>query len=277
MILKIENLYKAYKDVQAVDGISFNIKKGEIFGLLGPNGAGKTTVIKMISTLAAPDRGTVEVDGLDTVKNRSEVRKIVAVVPQENNLDGDLSVYENLRVYAAMRLIPSPQKAIEEIMERFGIAEKRNELADKLSGGQKRRVTIARVMLGDPDFILLDEPTLGLDPSIRREIWNIITQIKNKGKSILLTTHYTEEAEGLCDRVAIMSKGKIRRIGTPETLISETGRFVLETSDSEGCRIFRIIRSKDELDSAIRESGTEHYTVRDARLEDVVIIEGDMK
>lgn len=274
MILKIENLHKSYKNVKAVDGVSFHIRKGEIFGLLGPNGAGKTTVIKMISTLTRPDSGSIEVNGCDVIGDRRGVRQSVAVVPQENNLEGELTVYDNLRVYAALRRVPCSRSTITDVMERFGIISKKNEPVDKLSGGQKRRVIIARVMLADPELILLDEPTLGLDPSIRREIWNLIAQIKSRGKSILLTTHYTEEAENLCDRVAIMSAGKIKRMGTPEELISETGRYVLETSGSDGCRIFRIVRSRDELDAAVRENGTAGYTVRDARLEDVVVSEG---
>ncbi|WP_265822729.1 ABC transporter ATP-binding protein [Geovibrio ferrireducens] len=274
MILKIENLHKSYKNVKAVDGVSFHIRKGEIFGLLGPNGAGKTTVIKMISTLTRPDSGSIEVNGCDVMGDRRGVRQSVAVVPQENNLEGELTVYDNLRVYAALRRVPCSRSAITDVMEHFGIISKKNEPVDKLSGGQKRRVIIARVMLADPELILLDEPTLGLDPSIRREIWNLIAQIKSRGKSILLTTHYTEEAENLCDRVAIMSAGKIKRMGTPEELISETGRYVLETSGSDGCRIFRIVRSRDELDAAVRENGTAGYTVRDARLEDVVVSEG---
>lgn len=274
MILKIENLHKSYKNVKAVDGVSFHIRKGEIFGLLGPNGAGKTTVIKMISTLTRPDSGSIEVNGCDVMGDRRGVRQSVAVVPQENNLEGELTVYDNLRVYAALRRVPCSRSTITDVMERFGIISKKNEPVDKLSGGQKRRVIIARVMLADPELILLDEPTLGLDPSIRREIWNLIAQIKSRGKSILLTTHYTEEAENLCDRVAIMSAGKIKRMGTPEELISETGRYVLETSGSDGYRIFRIVRSRDELDAAVRENGTAGYTVRDARLEDVVVSEG---
>lgn len=274
MILKIENLHKSYKNVKAVDGVSFHIRKGEIFGLLGPNGAGKTTVIKMISTLTRPDSGSIEVNGCDVMGDRRGVRQSVAVVPQENNLEGELTVYDNLRVYAALRRVPCSRSTITDVMERFGIISKKDEPVDKLSGGQKRRVIIARVMLADPELILLDEPTLGLDPSIRREIWNLIAQIKSRGKSILLTTHYTEEAENLCDRVAIMSAGKIKRMGTPEELISETGRYVLETSGSDGCRIFRIVRSRDELDAAVRENGTAGYTVRDARLEDVVVSEG---
>ncbi|MCD8566818.1 MAG: ABC transporter ATP-binding protein [Geovibrio sp.] len=274
MILKIENLHKSYKNVKAVDGVSFHIRKGEIFGLLGPNGAGKTTVIKMISTLTRPDSGSIEVNGCDVIGDRRGVRQSVAVVPQENNLEGELTVYDNLRVYAALRRVPCSRSTITDVMERFGIISKKDEPVDKLSGGQKRRVIIARVMLADPELILLDEPTLGLDPSIRREIWNLIAQIKSRGKSILLTTHYTEEAENLCDRVAIMSAGKIKRMGTPEELISETGRYVLETSGSDGCRIFRIVRSRDELDAAVRENGTAGYTVRDARLEDVVVSEG---
>ncbi len=274
MILKIENLHKSYKNVKAVDGVSFHIRKGEIFGLLGPNGAGKTTVIKMISTLTRPDSGSIEVNGCDVMGDRRGVRQSVAVVPQENNLEGELTVYDNLRVYAALRRVPCSRSTITDVMERFGIISKKNEPVDKLSGGQKRRVIIARVMLAEPELILLDEPTLGLDPSIRREIWNLIAQIKSRGKSILLTTHYTEEAENLCDRVAIMSAGKIKRMGTPEELISETGRYVLETSGSDGCRIFRIVRSRDELDAAVRENGTAGYTVRDARLEDVVVSEG---
>lgn len=271
MILEVEHLSKTYRQLKAVDDVSLQIAPGEIFGLLGPNGAGKTTVIKMISTLCRPDSGTVTIKGFDIHTHSRQARAVLAVVPQENNLDGDLSVVDNLRIHAALHQVTRPRRAIDTVIKEFGLADKARIPVEKLSGGQKRRVMIARVMLSRPGLILLDEPTLGLDPSFRRELWNIIAQIRQQGTAILLTTHYTDEAEALCDRVAIMSQGRILQEGTPQNLVAAAGCFVLETSGKSGCRIFRMFHTREELDLAVQEhKDSGRYTVRSARLEDVV-------
>jgi len=271
MILRAQGLHKSYGRLKAVDDVSLEIAAGEVFGLLGPNGAGKTTVIKMICTLTRADEGTVFINGHDICSHPLQARAALAVVPQENNLDGELSVVDNLRIYAALRRVPTPQARIRQVIEEFGLEDKDRVPVEKLSGGQKRRVMIARVMLAEPELILLDEPTLGLDPSIRREIWNIISQIRQRGTAVLLTTHYTDEAENLCNRVAIMSRGRIRYCGTPQELVAAAGSFVLETAASNGCRDFRLFGDRDAI---AREIGAEppsgQYTVRAARLEDVV-------
>ncbi len=271
MILRAQGLRKAYGRLQAVDDVSLEIAAGEIFGLLGPNGAGKTTVIKMICTLTRADAGTVRINGHDIRSHALQARGALAVVPQENNLDGELSVVDNLRIYAALRRVSVAPNRIRQVIGEFGLEDKARVPVQKLSGGQKRRVMIARVMLAEPELILLDEPTLGLDPSIRREIWNIIMQIRQRGTAILLTTHYTDEAESLCDRVAIMSRGRIRHCGTPQELVAAAGSFVLETAAADGCRVFRLFGDRDAI---AREIGMEppsgQYTVRAARLEDVV-------
>ncbi len=271
MILVAENLSKSYRRVQAADNVSLRIDVGEVFGLLGPNGAGKTTVIKMISTLTHPDSGSVVIKGFDIRAQARQARSAFAVVPQENNLDGELSVVDNLRVYASLHRVATPRAAIDRIIAEFGIADKARVPVEKLSGGQKRRVMIARVMLTQPELILLDEPTLGLDPSFRRDIWNLITRIRRQGTAILLTTHYTDEAESLCDRVAIMSKGRIIHEDTPQNLITTAGSFVLETTDSNGQRDFRLFTSQEEINrSLIDRKDIEPYTVRAAKLEDIV-------
>ena len=271
MILDADNLSKSYRRVKAVDGVSLQIGAGEVFGLLGPNGAGKTTVIKMISTLCRPDSGSVVIKGYNIRTHPLQARRAFAVVPQENNLDGELSVFDNLRVYASLHRIPSPRATIDRVIEEFGILDKAREPVEKLSGGQKRRVMIARVMLSRPELILLDEPTLGLDPSIRRDIWNIITRIRRQGAAILLTTHYTDEAEFLCDRVAIMSKGRIVHEDTPQNLITAGGRYVLETTDSNGRRDFHLFTSQEEIDRNLRDRDNPGpYAVRAAKLEDIV-------
>lgn len=260
--------------MQVVNNVSFDIQKGEVFGLLGPNGAGKTTIIKMISTLAKIDSGTVMVDGKNIEQTRNNARNLISVVPQDINLDENLTVYENLKIYAGYRRIKKPHDIIINVIQQFGLTDKTYEPIDKLSGGLKRRVMIARVMIGDPQLILMDEPTIGLDPAIRREIWNIIIRIKAAGKSILLTTHYTDEAELLCDRVAIMSKGEITSIDTPKQLIKQAGKYVVEYNTDNGDKEYEIINDKQHLEKFTASMSPESYSVRGTRLEDVVIYEG---
>lgn len=273
MLLEVSGLSKSYKKKKAVDNIDFHIRKGEIFGLLGENGAGKTTTIKMLSTLTIPDSGEAVISGVDIFRNKRRAREIMAVVPQEINLDGELTVFENLLIYAKLRKVKDSKSAVDGVIERFGIKDKRDERVMNLSGGQKRRVMIARVMLTDAELIFMDEPTIGLDPAIRRDIWQIITSVRESGKSILLTTHYTDEAENLCDRVAIMSKGKIVQTDTPEKLIETSGSFAMDIIDGNKFTTKLFKSEKDIEDYAGEQNLT--FKVRKSKLEDVVIKAGE--
>lgn len=220
IIIFAKNIFKSYGSFTAVKGIDFEIKKGECFGFLGPNGAGKTTVMKMIQCYMRPTMGELKVFGLDTTVERSKIKSKLSVMPQENNLDNDLSVLENLIIYANYFDIKKRDAIgkIEELMNFFEISEFKNSKIENLSGGMKRKILLARALINDPELIILDEPTTGLDPHIRRNVWEKLNLLKIKGKTLVLTTHYMEEADYLCDRIALMDLGKIVLIGEPEKL-----------------------------------------------------------
>lgn len=221
--LAARGLKKAYEDFQAVKGVDFEVYRGECFGFLGPNGAGKTTTMKMIYGAAVPTSGELKVAGLDVKRNEREVKRHIGVVPQENNLDEDLEVKENLLVYG--RYFDLPKKVIrqraEELLEFVQLSEKADAKVEQLSGGMKRRLLIARALINDPDLVVLDEPTTGLDPQARLLVWDRLRELVSEGKTLILTTHYMEEAEQLCDRLCIMEGGGIIAEGTPRDLIRE--------------------------------------------------------
>ncbi len=222
-IVTAYKLTKDYNSLRAVNNIDFEIIKGECFGFLGPNGAGKTTVMSIIYCFMPPSSGTVKVFDTDVTENPSEIKSRLGVMPQDNNLDPDLSVFENLIVYARYFDIPkkiSSQRA-HELLDFVEMTEKANVKIQKLSGGMKRRLLLARSLINNPDLLILDEPTTGLDPHTRHSVWKQLKQLKSKGITHILTTHYMEEAEKLCDRVAIMDSGKIVTIDTPSKLMSK--------------------------------------------------------
>ena len=217
-------LTKNYGDFCAVDKVSLDVSKGICFGLLGPNGAGKTTMIQMIQASSPITKGKLEVLGKDTVKDSREIRKRIGVIPQEDNLDPDFSVKQNLLVYAryfGIGLKEAEEKATN-LLQKVELTEKAEQEINNLSGGMKRRLIVARGMINDPELLILDEPTTGLDPQARHSVWDQIRIFKNKGKTVLLTTHYMDEAEILCDQLAIMDSGKILVQGNPKELIKET-------------------------------------------------------
>lgn len=214
-------LCKAFGDLTAVGSIDFHIQPGEIFGFLGPNGAGKTTTMKMIYAMVKPDSGTLEINGTDVVKNPRQVKRQMGVVPQENNLDPELSVLENLTVYARYYGM-SKQAALSranELLEFMQLTEKRDTIIWDLSGGMQRRLVLARGLINNPEVLILDEPTTGLDPQARQMVWQRVRSLKREGITIILTTHYMEEAARLCDRISVMDHGKILETGTPSQLI----------------------------------------------------------
>jgi lipooligosaccharide transport system ATP-binding protein len=217
------DLRKSFGDLHAVNGVTLAIPTGTCFGLLGPNGAGKTTTIRMMQAQSTPTGGSLQVLGMDTTKQPRQVKARVGVVPQENNLDPDFTVHKNLTVYARFFRIPAKEATAraDRLLEFVQLADKRDALIPTLSGGMKRRLTVARALVNDPDMLILDEPTTGLDPQARHTIWEKIRSLRRQGKTILLTTHYMDEAEQLCDTLVVMDQGRILEQGAPKELIQK--------------------------------------------------------
>jgi lipooligosaccharide transport system ATP-binding protein len=224
-IITAHNLIKDYNGLRAVDGIDFTIQQGECFGFLGPNGAGKTTVMRIISCYMPPTSGTVTVFGMDVTAGPSDIKSRLGIMPQEENLDPDLSVTENLVVYARYFDIRKKDSvpAVRQLLEFVELQDKAHAKIDQLSGGMKHRLMLARSLVNNPEILILDEPTTGLDPHSRRAVWDKLNKLKFQNTTLLLTTHYMEEAEKLCDRVAIMDSGKIVTIDSPAHLMELHG------------------------------------------------------
>ncbi len=238
--IELTNIVKKYKDKTVVNNINLNIKEGELFSLLGTNGAGKTTTIKMISTLIKQNSGTIKVLGYDTIKDYKIIRNKINVSPQETAVAMNLTVYENLDFMANVYQIENKKDKIDNLIKTFKLEEVLKQKAKTLSGGYMRKLSIAISLINDPKILFLDEPTLGLDVLSRKELWNTINTLKGK-ITIILTTHYMEEAESLSDRVAIMNKGNIIEIGTPKEIISKT-----KTKNMEDAFVSLITGGKDE-------------------------------
>src|SRR5437588_1244989 len=214
-ILQVENLVKRYGDVEAVRGVSFAVEEGEVFGLLGPNGAGKTTTVEILEGLRDPDGGQVSVCGLNPQRESTALKHEIGAALQSTSLPEKLRVMEALRLFASFY---KRRRNPEELLERFGLKEKRDAFYSQLSGGQKQRLALAMALVNDPKVLFFDEPTAGLDPQVRREIYDIIEELRREKKTILMTTHYIEEAERLCDRVAIIDHGNVIALGSPKEL-----------------------------------------------------------
>jgi len=214
----VENLQKSYGDLRAVDGLSFTVEEGEVFGLLGPNGAGKTTTVEILIGLRERDSGRVEVTGFDPAQEGDAVKAQIGVQLQQTELFPLLSVEEILHLFASFY---HDSKPVAELLELVGLQERRKAKYQHLSGGQKQRLSLALTLINDPELVFLDEPTTGLDPQARRALWNIVEQMRAQGKTVLLTTHYMEEAEVLCRRVAVIDHGKILALGAPRDLVDQ--------------------------------------------------------
>ncbi len=230
-VIVAQSLVKKYKDFAAVDGISFEVASGESFGLLGPNGAGKSTTMRMVGAVSTRTDGNLRVLGLDPNRYGPEIRSRLGVVPQADNLDTELRVRENLLVYGRYFGLPRAQVArrADELLAFAQLEDKAKSKVDALSGGMKRRLTIARALINDPSILLLDEPTTGLDPQARHILWDRLFRLKEQGTTLLLTTHYMDEAEQLCDRLVVIDKGVIMAEGAPAQLIrTYSSREVLE-------------------------------------------------
>jgi lipooligosaccharide transport system ATP-binding protein len=296
VVIRAKDLKKSYKDFVAVDGINFEVYRGESFGLLGPNGAGKSTTMKMISSVSQRTSGELEILGKEPNTQGPEIRAHLGVVPQKDLLDRELKVWENLMVYG--RYFGLSRKwlkvKIEELLDFAQLKEKRNSRAEDLSGGMQRRLAIARGLVNEPEILLLDEPTTGLDPQARHILWDRLFRLKEQGVTLVITTHYMDEAEQLCDRLIVMDKGQIMAEGSPAELIKQysskevvelrfgTDKNELVAKELEGMgermeilpdRILIYAEKGEELLSKIIESGKHPVTslVRRSSLEDVFL------
>lgn len=235
-VIEAEGLTKSFGDLAAVDKISFQVFKGECFGFLGPNGAGKTTTMKMVNCVLPLTEGKLTVAGMDVTSKGREIKKTMGVAPQEDNLDPDFTVLHNLIVYSRYFDIAKAEaeKRADELLRFVQLDEKRNVLIDQLSSGMKRRLILARALINEPQILILDEPTTGLDPQARHLIWDKVRSLQKQGVTVVLTTHYMEEAAQLCDRIVIMDNGKIIELGKPGALVKKhVGEEVLEVAFDE--------------------------------------------
>ena len=292
-IITAEHLTKNFKDLVAVSDIAFRVREGECFGFLGPNGAGKTTTMRMIQCVSPLTSGKLVVAGLDVEKDERRIKAILGVAPQETNLDPDLTVRENLIIYSRYFDISGEEaeRRADELLVFFQLEAKRDTGIDKLSGGMKRRLLLARALINSPKILILDEPTVGLDPQARHLIWEQLKRLKSQGSTIILTTHYMEEAERLCDRLVIMDNGKILAEGSPKELILKgIGENVVEArNDPAAISCLRsnpkvlnfevlgetILISTSEpqqvIGSLLQTCGVTSASVRKATLEDVFL------
>jgi lipooligosaccharide transport system ATP-binding protein len=235
-VIEARNLRKSFNDTEAVDGISFSVRIGEVFGFLGPNGAGKTTTMKMIACVSPRSSGALTVFDMDPERQPTEIKQKIGVVPQETNLDPDFTCYGNLTTYARYFDIPATEakKRAQDLLAFVQLEEKRDVLIDKLSGGMKRRLILARALVNNPSLLILDEPTIGLDPQARHLIWERLRLLQAQGNTIVLTTHYLDEAERLCDRLVIMDHGNILVLGKPADLVKQyVGSEIVEVEKSD--------------------------------------------
>jgi len=238
--INVKNLVKTYGEVRAVDGISFDVKKGEVFAFLGPNGAGKTTTVEIIETIRTPTSGEVDIFGYNIRKDKKEIIKRIGVLPQQFSSFDRITVRETVEYF---RSLFGGGRDIDKLIEMVGLSEEKDKWYMNLSGGLKQRLGIAVALANDPEIVFLDEPTTGLDPRARRETWEVIKTLKSEGKTIFLTTHYMEEAEYLADRVAIISKGKIIAQGSPSALVDELVRIAHITFRHVGGEVKEVAES----------------------------------
>jgi len=291
-VIVAQKLTKRFEDLVAVNAISFAIKEGECFGFLGPNGAGKTTAIRMIQCVSPLTSGILQVQGMDVTKEQRRIKSLIGVAPQEDNLDPDFSVLKNLIVYARYFGIDKDvaKKRADELLAFMQLTEKEDTPIDKISGGMKRRLVIARALINDPKILILDEPTTGLDPQARHVIWDKLRELKKRNVTVVVTTHYMEEAQQLCDRLVIMERGKILVEGTPRQLIlDKVGNGVVEvlnpdpqveifvrsigwTQERAGDRLYIYTNENQEARRQLLDRFPQaNIIIRDATLEDVFL------
>jgi len=244
-VVRVDGLSKSYGELKAVDNVSFSVPEGEIFGLVGPNGAGKTTTWEILEGLRPSDGGVVTVAGLDVKKDRAKLREIIGVQLQSTAMFEKLTVRETLDVFAAMYKKSLPTERLLEIAQ---LNEKEDDWTERLSGGQRQRLAVALSLVNDPTVVFLDEPTTGLDPQARRSLWDVISDLRKTGKTIMLTTHYMEEAERLCDRVGVMDHGHILALDSPAQLVKQIGeRDAIEFAANGDASAFRSLTGVEDM------------------------------
>ncbi|BAU23042.1 ABC transporter [Caldimicrobium thiodismutans] len=273
-VLEVINLRKSYGEREALKGISFNLQKGELFSLLGPNGAGKTTTLRILAGLTTPSSGEIKIFGKSLNGNHLWAKTKIGLVPQQINLDLELSCEENLLIHGLLFKMEfsAIRKKTDELLELAGLKDRKKSRVKELSGGLRRRLLIIRALLHSPEILLLDEPTVGLDPSIRRKIWSFIKQIQGQGTTILLTTHYMEEAEVLSDRVAFISQGKIIEIDTPVNFIKGLGEVALDVFSEKGLITYYFKDKKTAESGFLQYSERNNFvSMRKITLEDVFV------
>lgn len=290
-VIVAERLQKRFGELIAVDGVSFTVEEGEVFGFLGPNGAGKTTAMKMIQCVSPKNAGRLLVFGMEVDTHPREIKKLLGVVPQENNLDPDFTVYENLLVYSRYFDISrqDAEKIIDELLDFVQLKEKKDTMTEILSGGMKRRLVLARALINRPQLLILDEPTVGLDPQARHLMWDKLKSLKSQGVTIVLTTHYLEEAAYLCDRLVVMDHGRILVEGKPDELIrkyigtdiveAENEPLVIACLEKNDAR-YEVVGDMVQIYTSDPQKTTDHLlkectlrkiTARSATLEDVFL------
>lgn len=253
-------------------GVSLEIGRGEVFGLLGPNGAGKTTLIRMTTTLTRPTSGSIAIDGRIIGRNTGDIKRMFGVVPQNSTLEREMTAVENLEYHGRLYGMAGTKRRerIKTLLEFTDLDKRRDHKASTFSGGMLRKLMIAKALMHEPEILLLDEPTTGLDASSRRGIWDLLRGLKQKGTTILLTTHYLEEAGVLCDRIGLIDKGTLGKTGTPQDIIQEAGNVVLEYFNA-GETIQRFFGTRDEAINAARGIQGD-FKIREANLEDAFIL-----
>ncbi len=271
-VIEINNLVKKYGDKTAVDGISFSVHDGELFGFLGPNGAGKTTTVRCISTLTNITSGQVLVNGVDIIKDQTHAKQYIGVIQQQISLDKDLTIRENMISHAMYHGMGKKERdeRISELTEYFGLGEYLDKPVDSLSGGWKKRAAIVCAMLHQPKVLFLDEPTTGLDINARRLLWDVVKRLNATGTTIVLTTHYIEEAQVLCDRVGIIDHGKIIAMDTPKTLIERTGKMCVENLEGKKT-VYKYFNSMHDAQQYVTDNKLEDAVMRRTTLEDVFV------
>ena len=271
-VLEVNSLTKEYGEKTAVKNFSLTIKEGEFWGLLGPNGAGKTTTIKLLTGLTKPNKGNILYFGDSFFSHPKKAKKLIGVVPQHSNLDRDLTAFENLNLHAILHAIPKKLRTekIDQALEFVGLQDYKRKQVKTFSGGMKRRLVIVRSLLHDPKILFLDEPTVGLDPQIRRSLWDLVVKVNQvKKTAILLTTHYIEEADKLCQQIKIINSGTVIADDTPEKLKNQVGNFILETYNGER-HVSQFFLTREEATTQMKETDQE-AKIREVTLEDVFI------
>ena len=283
MMIEMEDLVKKFPHTNAaqkkdwktaVAGVTLSVRHGEVFGLLGPNGAGKTTIIRMLTMQTQATSGVIRIGGQDIRRDPRTVKEMIGVVPQHVNFDQELTVWDNMELHARLHHMSGAERAqrIEELLAEMELSEVRNDNVRRLSGGMKRRLLIARALIHRPQVLFLDEPTVALDPQIRRHIWDLVRAVAKSGVTVLLTTHYIEEAETLCDRVSIINKGVLVDVQTPRAFCDALGAFAVEWDEESG-RAYRFFHTREEARAHAREieETMQRVLLRPTNLEDVFI------